>query len=99
MTRDDQIRATVAAGMQDSGEIFDAMQSSARIEKLESGTNSVLFDISLSLAEAAMEGTTESHRQTLAIRLLNTLESYARAALTTKADDDLPQPDDEENEE
>lgn len=97
MTRDDQIRATVAAGMQDSTAIFEVLEECA-MRSWSMGDNCpVLSDIAHEVSEACMDGVSQAHREALAIRLLNSLERYARAALTAKADDDLPQPDDEEN--
>ena len=97
MTRDDQIRATVAAGMQDSGVICEALQDWTDAIRREGGTNTLLHEVAHAVAESSMDGVTQAHRETLANRLLTTLEHYSRVVLTDKADDDLPQPDDEEN--
>lgn len=96
MTRDDHIRATVAAGMQDSGVIREAIAAVVE-EAFRKGDQAYIFaDIAHHLASASASAS-HAHREFRAMRLFNTLETYARAALTAKAEDDLPQPDDEEN--
>ena len=97
MTRDDQIRATVAAGMQDSDVIGDVLEDSIRASIREGDESHILIDIASAIASANQPEISQAHWETVGTRLLHTLERYARAALTAKADDDLPQPDDEEN--
>ena len=94
MTRDDHIHATVAAGMQDSEAILEALQDWMDAMRREGGTNSILADIAHHVAETSFAG--DGRRDLHSYRLLAEMETYARAALTAKADDDLPQPDDEE---
>ena len=98
MTRDDQIRATVAAGMQDSGVICEALQDWTDAIRREGGTNTLLHEISHAVAESSMDGVTQAHRETLANRLLATLERYARVVLTDKVEDDIAQDDEESDE-
>ncbi len=97
MNRADKVLAQVAAGMQDSGVICEALQDWTDAIRREGGTNTLLHEIAYAVAESSMDGVTQAHRETLANRLLATLERYARVVLTDKAEDDLPQPDDEEN--
>ena len=96
MTRDDQIRATVAAGMQDSGVIREAITDAIRAAFREGDESSFITNIAHHVAESSM-GVTQACRESHAIRLLNALESRVHVELTEKADNDLPQPDDEEN--
>lgn len=96
MTRDDQIRATVAAGMQDSGVIREAIADAIRAAFREGDESSFIAEIAHHVAESS-NGVTQAHRESNAHRLLNAMERHVRAVLTDKADDDLPQPDDEEN--
>ncbi len=100
MTRDDQIRATVAAGMQDSATILEVLEDWTDAMRREGGTNLILQDIASAIESAARDEpfTSLGYRQATAMRLLDSLECYARVALTAKAEDDTPQPDDEENE-
>lgn len=97
MTRDDQIRATVAAGMQDSEKVYEALEESIKSAFDEGDESHILIDIASAIASANQPEISQAHWETVGTRLLHTLERYARAALTAKADDDLPQPDDEEN--
>ena len=99
MTRDDHIRATVAQGMQDSEVIREALEDLIKSAFDEGDASHILIDIASAIGEANQDGISHAHWETVGTRLLHTLERYARAALTAKADDDLPQPDDEENEE
>ena len=80
MTRDDHILAPVAAGMQDSGVIREAI--TAAIEAaFRTGDQAYIFaDIAHHLA-AASNGVNHWHREFHAMRLFNALETYARAAL------------------
>ena len=98
MTRDDHIRATVAAGMQDSGVICEAISDAIKAALRDGDEAAIIADIAHHVAEAS-GGVTHATRESHAFRLLRAMETYARAALTAKAEDDLPQPDDEENEE
>lgn len=97
MTRDDQIRATVAAGMQDCDAIRKVLTDSIRASIREGDESHILIDIAAAIDQANQPGISPAHWETVGTRLLHTLERYARAALTAKAEDDLPQPDDEEN--
>ena len=97
MTRDDQIRATVAAGMQDSGVIREALQDSIAGAWHEGDESHILIDIASAIASANQPEISQAHWETVGTRLMHALEKYARAALTAKAEDDTPQPDDEEN--
>lgn len=97
MTRDDQILATVAAGMQDCYAIREALENSIKSAFDEGDASHILIDIASAIDEANQDGISPAHRETVGTLLLHTLERYARAALTAKADDDLPQPDDEES--
>lgn len=97
MTRDDQILATVAAGMQDSGVIREAIEDAIRAAFREGDESSFIAEIAHHVAEVSM-GVTQAHRDSHAHRLLNAMELRVRLALAEKAEDDLPQPDDEENE-
>lgn len=96
MTRDDQIRATVAAGMQDSGVIREAVADAIRAAFREGDESSFIAEIAHYVAESS-NGGTQSHRESNAHRLLNAMERHVRAVLTATAETDTPQPDDEEN--
>lgn len=96
MTRDDQIRATVAQGMQDSEKVYEALTHAAWLERRDAGRESILSDVASAIERANYPPNADS-REVIAIRLLNALESYARSALTDAAESDTPQPDDEEN--
>lgn len=96
MTRDDQIRATVAQGMQDSGVIREAIADAIRAAFREGDESSFIAEIAHYVAESS-NGVTAAHRESNAHRLLNAMERHVRAVLTDKANDDLPQPDDEDN--
>ena len=96
MTRDDQILATVAAGMRDYDRIHEALEDSIQASFREGDRSHILIDIASAIEEASIPGISHAHWETVGTRLLHTLERYARAALTAKANDDLPQPDDEE---
>ena len=99
MTRDDQIRATVAAGMQDSDAIREVLTDSIRESIREGDESHILIDIASAIESASRDEPFASlgYRQATAMRLLDSLECYARAALTAKAEDDIAQDDDEED--
>ena len=95
MTRDDQILATVAAGMQDSDVIGDVLEDSIRASIREGDESHILIDIASAIEEANRPGISQAHCETVGTRLLHTLERYVRAALTAKAEDDIEQDDDD----
>lgn len=97
MTLDDQIRATVAQGMCNSETVADVLDLSFYAAHKNAETHPMLHDIASAISSASEEGITQAHRETIATRLLHTLEGYARTALTENAESDTPQPDDEEN--
>ena len=99
MSRADKVLAQVAAGMQDSGVIREALQDSIAGAWHEGDESHILIDIAAAIEEANIPGITPAHWETVGTRLLHTLERYARAALTAAAEIDTPQPDDEENDE
>lgn len=98
MTRDDQIRATVAQGMQDSGVIREAIVDVIKAAFREGDEPWLIADIAHLVAESSMDST-GSMRDWHAIRLLNSMEHYVRSVLNARANDDTPKPDDEENDE
>ena len=93
MTRDDHIRATVAYGMRDCYAIREALSDSIRAAFREGNESAILIDIASMISEAAILDDWDS----VSPRLAYVLECHARAALTAKAEDNTPQPDDEEN--
>ena len=95
MTRDDQIRATVAAGMQDSDAIREALSDSIKAAFREADESHILIDIASAIASANQPEISQAHWETVGTRLMHTLERYARAALTAKAEDDIEQDDDD----
>jgi hypothetical protein len=98
MTRDDHILATVAAGMQDSEKVYDALSYAMSVARRKAGPDPMLIDIAHEIAAARSPDTDNSRRLRIAACLLETLDEYALAAITAEAESDTPQPDDEENE-
>lgn len=96
MNRADAVLAQVAAGMQDSGVIREAIADAIRAAFREGDEAAIIADIAHHVAEAS-GGVTHATRESHAFRLLRAMETYARAALTAKAEDDIAQDDDEEN--
>lgn len=96
MTRSDRVLAQVAAGMQDSGVVREAIADAIRAAFREGDESSFIAEIAHYVAESS-NGVTQAHRESNAHRLLNAMERHVRAALTSKAEDDIPQDDDEEN--
>lgn len=97
MSRADKVLAQVAAGMQDSGVIREAIVNAIQTAFREGDESSFIADIAHHVSEAS-NGVTQAHRDSHAHRLLNAMERYARAALTEAAESDIPQDDEESDE-
>lgn len=97
MTRDDKVRALVAQRMGDFDAILESLEDSIKSSFNEGDASHALIDIAAAIVEASQPGISQAHWETVGTRLLHTLERYARAALTARAEDDTPQPDDEES--
>lgn len=99
MTRSDRVLAQVSAGMQDSGEIREAITDAIKAAFREGDEPGLIADIAHLVAESGVDAECFSghHRDWIAIRLLNAMERYARAALIAKAEDDIAQDDEDED--
>lgn len=99
MTRSDRVLAQVAAGMKDCAVIREALEDSIKTAFDNADSSHILIDIASAIEEADRPGifVSPAHWDTVAARLLHRLERYARAALTAKAEDDIPQEDDEDD--
>lgn len=95
--RADKVLAQVAAGMQDSEVIREALNDVIRESIREGYESHIMIDIASAIEEASREGISQAHWETVGTRLLHRLERYARAALTEKAIDDIAQDDDEDD--
>lgn len=98
MNRADKVLSQVAAGMQDSGVIREALTDSIRASIREGDESHILIDIASAIEEANLPGISPAHWETVGTRLLHTLERYARAALTEAAESDVPLEDEEDEE-
>lgn len=98
MTRDDKVRALVAQRMGDYDAIREALEASIRASFDEGDASHALIDIAGAIVEASQPGVSQAHWETVGTRLLHSLERFARAALTTAAEDETPEDDDEEDE-
>lgn len=96
MSRADAVLAQVAAGMQDRERIREVLEDSLRQDFDEANAPHILIDIASAIDQANQPGISPAHWETVGTRLLHTLECYARAALTAKAEDDIAQDDDED---
>lgn len=96
MSRADKVLAQVAAGMQDSGVIREAIVDAIQTALREGDESSFIADIAHYVAESS-NGVTQARRESNAHRLLNTMERHVRAELTAKAEDDIAQDDDEDD--
>lgn len=94
--RADKVQAQVAAEIQDSGAICEAITDAIKAAFHDGDEASIIADIAHHVAEVSMD-VTQAHRDSHAHRLLNAMERYARAALTEKAEDDIAQDDDEDS--
>ena len=98
MNRADAVIGLVAQRMGDHQAIFDALFHAACNARREGADDPILIDIASALASASDDGISQAHRETIATRLLHTLERYARAALTKAAESDIPMDDEESDE-
>ena len=96
MSRADKVLAQVAAGMQDSGAIREAIADAIRAAFRDGDEPSIIADIAHHVAEAS-NGVTQAHRESHAHRLLNAMERHVRVVLTEKAEDDIAQDDEEDD--
>lgn len=96
MTRDDKVHALVAQRMQDSAAIREALADMLANAAREGDEPGLIADIAHHVAETS-GGVTQAHRESHAARLLYAMERIVRNALTTAAEDETPE--DEENDE
>lgn len=89
MIRSDRVLAQVAAGMQDSDAVLEAIKSDRE---------NVLQFVATAISSANAEGVTPARWETIGTRLMHHLERYARAALTEAAEIDIPLDDEEDAE-
>jgi len=97
MNRADKVQAQVAAEIQDSGAICEAITDAIKAAFHEGDEASIIADIAHHVAEAS-NGVTQAHRESHAHLLLNAMERYVRVVLTEKAEDDIAQDDEESDE-
>lgn len=96
MSRTDKVQAQAVAWMQDSAAIREAITNAIRAAFDEGDEPAIIADIAHHVAEASI-GVTQAHRDSHAHRLLNLMERHVLAALAEKAQDEIPQDDDDDD--
>lgn len=97
MSREGAVLFLVAQRMQDADEIRKSLADSIAASIRDGDESHILIDIANAIREVNRSDSVPAQWETVATRLLYSLERYARAALTAAAEDETPE-DDEDDE-